>query len=206
MSTLDVLREALRGEMSPARYAHTLGVERAVAKMAKLYCPEKEQMLRAAALLHDLTKEYTPEMQEEVLLREGIVLRPDEMATAAVHHAITAPAEIQRRYPAYATPLLLSAVRWHTTGREGMTLPEALLYLADVIEEGRTYEACVALRERFFGVNIAEMDEEARMEHLVHVLLISLCGVRESVIKKGGIVCLDTERAITYLTMKKTLL
>ena len=206
MSTLDVLREALRGEMSLARYAHTLGVEAAVAKMAKLYCPEKEMMLRAAALLHDLTKEYTPDMQEAVLLREGIVLRPDEAATVAVHHAITAPAEIKRRYPDYANEALLSAVRWHTTLREGMTLSEALLYLADVIEEGRTYEACVALRERFFGADLAAMDETARQEHLVRVLLESLCGVRESVIKKGGTVCLDTERAIAYLTMKKTLL
>ncbi len=206
MSTLDTLREELSTKMSPARYAHTLGVERAVWKMAKLYCPPKEQMLRAAALLHDLTKEYTPEMSEAVLKREGITLRPDERATPAVHHAITAPAEIARCYPDYATDELLSAVRWHTTGREGMTLPEALLYLADVIEEGRAYEACVALRERFFGVDIAAMDEKARTAHLIDVLLASLCGVRESVIKKGGTVCLDTERAIAYLTMKKTLL
>lgn len=203
MSTLDALRAALGAEMSPARYAHILGVERAVADMAKLYCPEKEQMLRAAALLHDLTKEYTPAESEAVLAREGITLRPDERATPAVHHAITAPAEIARRYPAYATDELLSAVRWHTTGRADMTLSEALLYLADVIEEGRAYEACVALRKRFWGADIAAMDARARTEHLADVLLVSLCGVRESVMKKGGNVCLDTERAIACLTMKK---
>ena len=206
MSALDALRECLRKEMSPARYAHTLGVERAVCEMAKWYCPEREPMLRAAALLHDLTKEYTRDMSEAVLSREGITLRPDERATPAVHHAITAPFEIARRYPEYATNDLLSAVRWHTTGREGMTLSEALLYLADVIEEGREYPACVALREQFFGADLARMNEQERMEHLVCVLLASLTGVRESVAKKGGTVCLDTERAITYLTMKKTLL
>lgn len=206
MSTLDALREQIAKVLSPSRMAHTLGVERAVARMARLYCPKEEQMLRAAALLHDVTKEYSEAQSAAVLAREGVTLRPDEQATPAVHHAITAPFEIARLYPAYASDALLSAVRWHTTGHADMTLAEALLYLADVIEEGREYAACVALRERFWRADIDAMDKEARMAHLVDVLLASLCGVRESVAKKGGTVCLDTERAIASLTMKKTLL
>ena len=206
MSALDALRERVKGTLSPDRYAHTLGVEREITRMATLYCPDKEEMLRAAALLHDVTKEYTAEQTAEVLTREGIVLRPDEAATPAIHHAITAPYEIKRDYTPFATNELLSAVRWHTTGHADMTLCEALLYLADVIEEGRAYPACVALREQFWGAEPDKMEELARRVHLVHVLLTSLVGVRDSILARGGAVCADTEAAIASLNLTKTLL
>ncbi len=206
MNGLDALRERVKGEMSPARFAHTLGVEREVARMARIYAPSKEQMLRAAALLHDVTKEYTAEQCAAVLAREGITLRPDEAATPAIHHAITAPFEIARRYAAFATDELLRAVRWHTTGHADMTLAEALLYLADVIEEGRAYPACVALRAQFWDADPASMDKATRDAHLVHVMLTSLAGVRDSILARGGAVCADTEAAIASLNLTKTLL
>lgn len=206
MSALDVLRERVKGEMSQSRYAHTLGVEREIARMARIYAPDREEMLRAAALLHDVTKEYTAEQCVDVLLREGVTLRPDEAGTPAIHHAITAPAEIKRRYAEFATDELCKAVRWHTTGHADMTLCEALLYLADVIEEGRTYPACVALRTQFWDADPAKMDKAARDAHLVRVMLASLTGVRDSILARGGIVCADTEAAIASLNLKKTLL
>lgn len=206
MSALDALRDEVRREMSPDRYAHTLGVEREIARMARIYAPDKEQMLRAAALLHDVTKGYTKEQHAAVLSEEGILLRPDEAATPAIHHAITAPVVIGKRYAAFATKELCSAVRWHTTGHADMTLCEALLYLADVIEEGRTYPACVALRTQFWGADPAAMDEKARNAHLVRVMLASLTGVRDSILARGGAVCADTEAAIASLNLTKTLL
>lgn len=192
--------------MSEARFSHTMGVVQEVSQMAKLYCKEKEEMLKRAALLHDLTKEYTNEQTMAVLSREGVTLREDEAATPAIHHAITAPFEILRLFPEEATDELLSAVRYHTTGRAKMTLTEAILYLADVIERGREYPACVRLRERFWGVDLVKMTTEEKQEHLVAVLLESLEGVRESILARRGVVCLDTEAAIEYLRLTKTLL
>ena len=206
MSELDALRERVKGEMSPDRYAHTLGVEREIARMARLYAPQKECMLRAAALLHDVTKGYTAEQHAAILAQEGITLRPDEAATPAIHHAITAPIEIRRRYATFATDELCAAVRWHTTGHADMTLCEALLYLADVIEEGRTYPACVALRAQFWGADPALMEKGERDAHLVRVMLGSLTGVRDSILARGAAVCADTEAAIASLNLTKTLL
>ena len=58
------LRESLRaqnarGEMSDKRYGHTLEVEKMAARIGALYAPDKINVLRAAALLHDVTKEYS---------------------------------------------------------------------------------------------------------------------------------------------------
>ena len=192
--------------MSKERFLHTLGVANEASRMARLYCPEKEEMLCHAALLHDIAKEYSKEQTANVLSREGIVLREDEAATPAIHHALIAPPEILRLFPEYATDELLLAVRYHTTGRAEMTLTEAILYLADVIESGRTYPACVALRERFWGADPSQMDKEERLAHLREVLLASLEGVKRSISKKGGTVCLDTDGAIAFLKQKKTLL
>ena len=161
-------------------------------------------MLRAAALLHDCTKEYPKDAEREVLLREEIALREDELASPQILHAITAPAEIQRLYPELATPTLLSCVRWHTTGREGMMLCEAILYLADVIEQGRAYPACAHLREQFWGADPAKMSRERALAHLCCCVLSSLCGVRDRLSAKNAPVCRDTLEAIADLMLRKT--
>ena len=40
---LEHLREELRKTVSPKRFAHTLGVEQTVARMAEIYCKDKRR-------------------------------------------------------------------------------------------------------------------------------------------------------------------
>ncbi len=42
---------------------------------------------------------------------------------------------------------ILNAISYHTTGREGMNTLEKIIYLADFIEEGRSYPGVDALRK-----------------------------------------------------------
>lgn len=200
------LRADIRQNMSAYRLAHTLGVERMAARLAALYCPEKEGMLRAAALLHDITKECPEDWQRRLMADHGIVLRADEAASPKIFHGITAAAVIPCRYPAFADSELISAVRWHTTGRADMTLTEALVYLADYIEEGRRFADCVLLREMFWGADPATMDGAARHAHLVSVLCRSLDLTLASLEAEGAPVCLDTLAAREDLKQKITLL
>lgn len=199
---LDALKEQVRGTMSHARFAHTLGVEGTVAEMAALYCPHKKRMLRAAALLHDCTKEYSTEQTKGVLEAAHVFLRPDEEESPQIWHAITAALEIPELYPDFAHPELLCCVRWHTTAHRGVSVPEALLYLADVIEPGRRYAACAALRERFWGADPAAMTVQERAAHLRDTLLASLEGVRDHLTAQNAPVCADTLLAIAYLKSK----
>ena len=104
---LETLREQIRATMSAKRFAHTQGVEQTVAEMAALYCPCKKGMLRAAALLHDCTKEYTEAQTREVLKRARVQLRSDEEESPQIWHAITAPLEIPLSYPNFADEELL---------------------------------------------------------------------------------------------------
>lgn len=186
------LRERVKEVLSPYRFSHTLGVEKMIATLGELYAPEKTGMLRAAALLHDVTKEEPLEKQREILEGHAITLRPDEAASPKIHHGITAALEIPTVYPEFAHEELISAVRWHTTARADLTLTEALLYLADYIEEGRSFADCVALRERFFSKDLQKMTREERERHLWETMLLALDLTLLSLRRKNAPVCLDT--------------
>ncbi len=42
---------------------------------------------------------------------------------------------------------IIDAVRYHTTGRYGMSLLEKIIYIADAIEPGRTYPGVDEIRK-----------------------------------------------------------
>ena len=203
---LIALRDDMKEKMSERRFLHTLGVEQMAARLAALYLPNDVLLLRAAALLHDMTKELEREQQAAILEEHGVVLRPDEACAHKIWHGMTAALLTPRLYPHLADPTLLSAVRWHTTGHDGMTVAEALLYLADYIEEGRVIPACVALRRAFFDAEPEKMDVAAREIHLWEIMLKSLECTVEELTAKGAPVCLDTAGALSFVKEKLTLL
>ena len=199
MSDLSLLRQRVEARLSPYRFAHTVGVADMAARLAALYCPDKAEMLRAAALLHDITKELDRKAQCDLLAKAGVKLRADELASPKIYHGITAPLVIVSDFPEYATEALLSAVRWHTTGRARMSLTEALLYLADYIEEGRSFPDCVALRARFFDARPEQMTEVERRLHLALVIRESLEMTVRELTCAGAPVCADTDEALSWL-------
>ena len=170
---LDALRETVMHSMSQKRFCHTVAVEEMVARLCKLFCPEHALKMRAAALLHDLTKELKPTEQEALCREYGLSVTDADRLAPKTFHARTAAAVIGDRAPDFNDPLIVSAVRWHTTGRAGMTLTEKLLYLADYIDESRTYPNCVILRRYFFGAKPEEMTQTERESLLRDTLILS---------------------------------
>ena len=87
---LVALRETVLREMSPKRFAHTAAVEDMVIRLATLYCPEEIPALRAAALLHDITKEYDVRTHMTLLTQAGEVVTPGDEFSDKTFHARTA--------------------------------------------------------------------------------------------------------------------
>ena len=168
------LRESLKSKMSGFRLAHTLGVEEMAARIGAIYCPEKLNVLRAAALLHDMTKELSPDAQKEIFERHGEEMSADAKLSPPTQHAITAALEIPVRYPEFADGEVIGAVRYHTTGRADMTLCEKIIYISDYIDFTRTYSDCKVLREMFWSANPEKMGELEREIHLDRVILTCL--------------------------------
>ena len=197
------LRESISSSMSPKRFRHTAEVEKMAARLGKLYAPDKIDVLRAAALLHDITKEYSAEKQIQICDTFGINLSKQDILTPKTFHAKTAAAMIPVLYPDFADEEVLSAVRWHTTGRAGMTVLEKLVYLADYIDESRTFPDCVALRSLFWDADPQNMSEDERAAHLDRVLIRSYDMTLTSLIEDGAPVSDDTFSARNDLIVSR---
>ena len=199
---LDTLRGEVKGSMSPKRFAHTAAVEEMIVRLCALYCPEYTLQLRAAALLHDLTKELTAEAQEALCEAYDIPTDEAQRLSPKTYHAKTAAARIVRDYPTFADPIIVDAVRWHTTGHADMTLTEKLLYLADYIDESRTFPSCVLLRRYFFGAEPELMTREERERHLRATLLLSYEHTLKDLLADGAPIDEDTIRARNNLLLE----
>ena len=200
---LTELRKTVLGEMSPKRFRHTLAVEEMVARLCELFCPEETGHLRAAALLHDLTKEKKTEEQQELCRVHGLSVTDEDLLAPKTFHARTAAARIGRDFPAYADPTVVNAVRWHTTGHRGMTLTEKLLYLADYIDDSRSFENCVILRRYFWGADPKSMTEAERERLLCDTLLLSYDMTIRDLIAEGAPVAIDTVEARNELLAER---
>ena len=108
-----------------------------------------------AAILHDITKKL--DLNEQLLLceRYGIINDTSEAENAKLLHAKTGAAFARERFG--VSDAVYDAIRWHTTGRAGMTLLEKVIYMADYIEPNRDFPGVEKLRA------LAESDLDAAM-------------------------------------------
>ena len=135
------LRDRISKILSAKRFNHTLGVERAADFLARRCLPEKVMQARAAALLHDVTKELSQEEHIDIINRKGITLPDEESKIPALLHAVTATVIIEEEFSEFASEEILSAVAKHTTGDAYMTVLDKIVFLADFIEDSRIYPA-----------------------------------------------------------------
>jgi nicotinate-nucleotide adenylyltransferase len=80
-------------------------------------------------------------------------------------------------------------------GRENMTLAEKIIYLADYIDETRTYEDCVALRNEFFSAEPEKMSKKEQIDHLGRVILHSFEITIADLTRRGKVVSSCTVKA-----------
>ena len=200
---LSSLRSDIEKKMSPKRFYHTAEVEKMAECLGRLYLTEGYESLRAAALLHDITKEYSTEMQIKICAERGLAVEREDICAPKTFHARTAAALIPELYPEFAEDKIISAVRWHTTGRANMSIYEKLIYLADYIDMSRKFEDCVRLREYFFSAEPEKMGEAERVAHLNDTLILSFDMTVRGLMEEGGVISSDTLAARNYLIIEK---
>ncbi len=136
-------------KLEEKRLCHTLSVEREVEKLCKLLSYPREKELCIAALLHDLYRNESAGEQIEKLQAYGVFPSEEDLASPNCLHGITASLFAEKEMG--LSEEMCQAIRFHTTGRRGMTLPEKILYFADYIEQTRLHAACQSMRQRFFS-------------------------------------------------------
>lgn len=195
---LERLHSLVSGCVDEERYSHTICVEEKAVEIAEVYLPNKIGKIKAAAVLHDITKSFSPEEHIAVCRKYGYPIGEDVLIP--VLHSVTAPLvianEITLQYPQLADPEILNAIRWHSTGHADMSLFEAIICLADYIEDSRPYEECQSLR-RYFHDGLSE-DLHNNYLHLYQTMVIYFGYTIKRLVDEKRIIDLNTVEAWNY--------
>ncbi len=125
--------EKLKSRLKADRYIHSKGVEKLAVKLAEHYGASVEKA-RIAGLLHDNAKNLSPEKSLEIIgsmeIYSGVKNSPQ------LWHG-PAGAELLKDEYGVDDPEIYDAVFYHTLGRKEMSLLTKIIYIADLLEEGR---------------------------------------------------------------------
>ena len=121
--------------LSPHRLSHTLSVAETTVLLAA-HCGENPCQAHLAGMLHDCAKGLDAPTLLRLIRTGGISADEIELSMPALLHAPAGAALAREQYHV-TDSAVLSAIRWHTTGRKNMTRLEKIIYLADMIEPER---------------------------------------------------------------------
>ncbi len=185
----DAVRAYIDTMFSEKRRRHTYGVYDEAMKLCDYYGADEDtrRKAKAAALFHDLYRDLNEEDTNALIVKSGIGER--YLSNRNVAHGKLAAYAMEHEFGVRDEDTL-NAVRYHTTGRAGMSFLEMIIYLADALEPGRDYPGVEELRTyEFTG--------------LENACLASLARTREHIKEKGIVLDPDTEEAVSYFESGK---
>lgn len=161
--TVKDYEEIISKRMKSARFKHSKNVAKEAVRLAKKYGADV-QKAEIAGILHDATKETPAEEQMELISRAGIQLSELEQSSHKLWHAISGSAFIQVEL-GITDREIIDAIRYHTTGRAGMTLLDKVIFIADFISADRDYDGVDKMRK------VADKDlDEAVLEGMAFTI------------------------------------
>ena len=151
MPDIDVkaIKKDLSKILDEKRYEHTIGVAHTAAALAMCY-GEDVNKAYLAGLLHDCAKCYDEKKRNILCKKYNVSLTKFEEENPFLIHAKLGAAIAKEKYK-IIDDSILSAIRYHTTGNENMTVFEKIIFSADYIEAGRKkIEGLDAIRSIIF--------------------------------------------------------
>jgi predicted HD superfamily hydrolase involved in NAD metabolism len=134
----------VKEQMTEHRFQHTLGVAETAVRLAEKYGADREKA-DLAGILHDYCKFWSADILKqkirEFCLNNELIEYDKELWHAPVG------AEIVCKEFGITDEDVLNAIRYHTSGRVGMSLLEKVICLADYLEPGRDFPGVDGLRE-----------------------------------------------------------
>lgn len=164
-------KNILKERLTPKRYNHSLCVADEARRLAVKYgCDSEKAYL--CGLLHDITKNATAEEHLNIFNNFGIMLNDVEKNAEKLWHAISGAAYIQHILGINDSEVI-TAVRYHTTARAGMSLLEKILYLADFTSADRDYDDVEIMRQK------VDISIETAMNYALSYTIKDLVGIEK---------------------------
>lgn len=174
--------------LSEYRRVHSLNVAQEAVRFAEKYGADVEKA-RLAGLLHDVTKETPGDKQLQIIEKGGIMLTGLELNSPKLWHAISGACYV-RDVIGIGDEDIFNAIRYHTTGRAGMSPLEKVVFLADFTSAERDYPDIDVIREK------AEISLEEGMLYGIRFTLSRLVG-------RGNAVSPDALEAYNEIILDK---
>lgn len=140
---VEKVKEAVSKRMPDKRFAHVVRVTETAMMLAGKYGVSEEKA-EQAALFHDIAKYMDGPSLQERMRKEKVDERLFSFHSELWHAPVGAI--IARDEFGITDEDVLNAIRYHTTGRAGMSKLEKVIYVADMIEPGRDFPGVDRLR------------------------------------------------------------
>ena len=124
----------VKSVLSEYRFTHSLGVVKKAVELAKIYGLQ-EETAKKVGIAHDIAKEMTDEEMLEYVKNNNIEIDEIETVKPSLLHGKIGADIAAKKYG--FTEDMVNAIKWHTTGRENMSMLEKIIYVADKTEENR---------------------------------------------------------------------
>lgn len=167
--------EFLRKNLTEKRLIHTANVAVCALKKVKELSLDFNKVL-TSALLHDCAKYLRTEDFDGFTLPNGV---PEPV----IHQYLGA--FVAERVLGVCDEEILDAIRYHTSGKANMTTLSKLIFVADMVEEGRNYDGVEKLRA-LYEKDFDECFINCLKEEVIHLK------------NKGGVIYGETLAAYDY--------
>lgn len=186
MIKYEELYKIVEDKLSEKRFNHSKSVVKRSLEYAEIYNVDKD-IVKLCAIAHDIAKELTEEESLNYIQKYNIEFDEIVKINKNLWHSKIG-AEICKNEFGF-TEDMVNAVRYHTTGRENMSMLEKIIYLADATEETRGYNA-----QEYVDYVINDIDDA----------LFKVCKwVIGRLVEKGVVVHLDTINCYNYYNSNK---
>lgn len=148
------IEKTLKGMLPERRLKHSLNVSKCAVKLSEIYKCDKEKA-EIAGLVHDCAKYFTDEQIEDSIKRFNVELDPLEVNNIALSHSVIGSYVAVDIFN-IKDKEIINAIKYHTTGKENMSLLEKIIYMADLIEEDRNFPRVEELRELTYSGKLEE--------------------------------------------------
>ena len=189
MLSIEEIKLYLKTNLMEKRYIHTLGVADTAIKLAKLN-GISEVKAEIAGLAHDVAKNLSKARIKEIIEENNIILSQLEENNSDLWHSIIGHLEAKDKL-GIEEEEILDSIRWHTTGKEDMSVLAKIIYISDMIEPNRKFEGIEDIRKSTFE----DLDKGVYLglTHSIKFLLSKNLLIDENTIKARNYFLFDTK-------------
>lgn len=144
--TIEEIKTNLKKSLKAKRFEHSVNVMNESVRLAALY-GENEERAAFAGLLHDCAREIKGSEALELCRKFGIDIDEVSYTQPELLHGPLGSILAKKDF-GMDDEAVLKAIRYHTTGRPGMTLIEKIVFLADYTEPARDFPDVQEIRRK----------------------------------------------------------